>query len=247
MSIQLLVIEDVAQIRENLAELLTANGYDVRTAEDGIQGIHEAKEWHPSLIVCDIMMANMDGYQVLEAIRANPDIAHIPFIFLTAKVDMMDLRQGMGLGADDYLTKPFQVNDLLNAIDSRLKRNQQQQVSLVPITNHLKSIRGRDDKGHMILSTDECLYFFTHKRGYFVWHPLGTFQLDMSLDTLTSKLDQKQFFRVNRNVILHRKSVQKYSYWDKGKYCLFVNIGGNAQEVTLPKARFRSFKEWLAG
>ncbi|MVM38125.1 response regulator [Spirosoma sp. HMF3257] len=247
MQIQILVIEDVVQIRENLAELLTLNGYEVRTAEDGEKGIIEAKQWQPDLILCDIMMANLDGYQVLETIRTSPDMAHIPFIFLTAKSNMEDLREGMGLGADDYLTKPFLISDLLNAIESRLKRSQQQRVGLVPSTTHLRTIRGRDEKGYMLLKTEECLYFFTQKRGYFVWHPLGIFQLDMSLDTLTTKLDNKQFFRVNRHVILHRKSVRKYAYWDKGKYCLFIDIGGEPQEVTLAKARFRSFKEWLAG
>ncbi len=159
---------------------------------------------------------------------------------------MVDLRQGMSLGADDYLTKPFLVGDLLKAIDSRLKRSQQQQARLEPSNSSLRTIRGRDDKGHMLLRTEDCIYFYTRKRGYFVWHPQGTFQLDMSLDKLIEKLDHKQFFRVNRHVILHRKSILKYSYWDKGKYCLFVDVGGNSQEVILPKARFRSFKEWLA-
>ncbi|SFE44324.1 response regulator [Spirosoma endophyticum] len=246
MSIQILVIEDVVQIRENIAELLTLNGYEVRMAEDGAIGIVEAKQWQPDLILCDIMMANLDGYQVLETIRTSPDLAHIPFIFLTAKADMVDLRQGMGLGADDYLTKPFLISDLLNAIDSRLKRSKQQRIDLVPSTTHLRMIRGRDEKGYMLLKTEECVSFFTQKRGYFVWHPRGTFQLDISLDTLVTKLDQKQFFRVNRHTILHRKSVQKYAYWDKGKYCLSVDIGGEPQEVTLAKARFRSFKEWLS-
>lgn len=246
MSIQILVIEDVVQIRENIADLLTLNGYEVRTAEDGAKGIVEAKQWQPDLILCDIMMANLDGYQVLETIRISPDMAHIPFVFLTAKSNMEDIREGMGLGADDYLTKPFLIKDLLKAIDSRLKRSKQQQNNPDSLNKSLKMICGRDEKGRMLLRAEDCVYFFTLKRAYFVWHPLGTFQLDMSLETLITKLDPRQFFRANRHVILHRKSVQKYSYWDKGKYCLFIDVGGKSQEVILPKARFSAFKEWLS-
>ncbi|GAB3958419.1 hypothetical protein GCM10028805_52720 [Spirosoma harenae] len=243
---QILIIEDVAQIRENIAEQLILNGYDVRKAKDGVTGLNQAKQWLPDLILCDIMMENMNGYQVLEGIRANPETAHIPFIFLTAKADMVHLREGMELGADDYVTKPFLLRDLLNAIESRLRRSQEQRNNINPSNAYLKSIRGRDSKGCMVLRTEECVYFGIHKRGYFVYHPLGNFQIDMSLDTLIAKLNPNQFFRVNRHVILHRKSIQKYTYWDKGKHCLMIDVGGKPQEVILPKARFRSFKDWLA-
>ena len=172
---QILIIDDVAQIRENIAEQLALNGYDVRTAEDGITGLKQARQWLPDLILCDIMMGSVSGYQVLESIRTCPDTAHIPFIFLTAKADMANLRQGMGLGADDYLTKPFLLRDLLNAIESRLKRNYEQRRDTGAVSPYLKTIRGRDEKGYMILRIDECSYFCTHKRGYFVHHPLGTF------------------------------------------------------------------------
>ncbi len=247
MSIKLLVIEDVVQIRENVAELLTINGYTVRTAADGVKGILQAKSWEPDLIVCDIMMPDMDGHQVLESIRNYPALVHIPFIFLTAKADMVDLRRGMDQGADDYLTKPFLSSDLLAAINSRLKRCRQQQGNPDVGTHYLKTILGHDEKGSMVLQVEDCLYFFTQKRGYFVWHPLGLFQLNKSLEKLTGELNPRHFFRVNRHVILHRKSLQKYAYWEKGKYCLFVAVAEKSQEVILPKARFSAFKEWLSG
>lgn len=243
---QILIIDDVAQIRENLAEQLALNGYDVQTAEDGKTGLKKARQWLPHLILCDIMMGGMSGYQVLEGIRACPDTAHIPFIFLTAKADMANLRQGMGLGADDYVTKPFLLRDLLKAIESRLKRNYEQRKEPSAASTYLKTIRGRDERGYMILRTDECSFFCMRKRGYFVHHPLGVFQIDTSLDTLEARLDPNQFFRVNRHVILHRKSVLNYTYWDKGKHCLLIEAGGKHQEVILPKARFRYFKDWLS-
>ncbi|AUD05729.1 response regulator [Spirosoma pollinicola] len=247
MSIKLLVIEDFAQIRENIAELLTINGYTVRTAADGVKGIVQAKVWQPNLIVCDIMMPDMDGHQVLESIRNYPGLVHVPFIFLTAKADIVDVRRGMVLGADDYLTKPFLGSDLLMAIESRLKRSQQQQGNPDLSTNYLKTIFGHDEKGSMVLQVEDCLYFFTRQRGYYVWHKLGLFQLNKSLEKLTGELNPRDFFRVNRHVVLHRKSIQKYAYWEKGKYCLFISVSEKTQEVILPKARFSAFKAWLSG
>lgn len=121
---QLLVIEDERQIRENVAELLSLNGFTVDTAGDGREGILRAMLSRPDLILCDVMMPKMDGYQVLEIIRSNRSLANVPFIFLTAKADITDMRRGMALGADDYLTKPFTSADLLAAIQSRLQREQ---------------------------------------------------------------------------------------------------------------------------
>jgi len=118
----ILVIEDEQYIRENLAELLELNGYKVETAEDGMQGLAHALLHQPDLILCDIQMPQLDGYEVLKAIRSSRSLCSTPFLFLTAKTDMPDMRQGMAFGADDYLTKPFTSENLLLAIESRLQR-----------------------------------------------------------------------------------------------------------------------------
>jgi DNA-binding response OmpR family regulator len=118
------VIEDEVNIRENIQELLEAKGYQVRVSANGKQGVLDAIDFKPHLIVCDVMMPKMDGYKVLEYIRKTSIIQNTPFIFLTARVDKNDVRQGMDLGADDYLTKPFTYKELLKAIESRLKRQQ---------------------------------------------------------------------------------------------------------------------------
>jgi two-component system OmpR family response regulator len=246
MASQLLIIEDEDQIRKNLVELLTLSGFEVASASSGLSGVALALQRPPDLILCDIMMPQMDGYQVLEAIRMNPRLAHLPFVFLTAKADMVDLRRGMSLGADDYLTKPFSIKDLLAAIESRLKRHQLTPVARPP-TGFLTTIEGHDEKGAMMLLAADCLFFYVENRQYFVRHPLGTFQINLSLDTLAAQLDPTQFFRANRQVLLHRKTVRKYTYWDKGKYCLFLELVGQLQEATLAKARFGQFKHWLAG
>ena len=113
-----------------MAELLTLKGYTVETASDGREGIAQAMLNRPDLILCDVMMPHVDGYQVLEAIRTNRSLATVPFIFLTAKADRTDLRRGMNLGADDYLTKPFTSSDLLAAIECRLGQEQRRAAAI---------------------------------------------------------------------------------------------------------------------
>jgi len=118
----ILVIDDNNDLRENTAEILELAGYKTITAENGKQGVDAAVKEKPSLIVCDIMMPELDGYGVLHLLRKNPDTQQIPFIFLTAKTERGDFRKGMEMGADDYVTKPFDDIELLNAIEVRLKK-----------------------------------------------------------------------------------------------------------------------------
>lgn len=117
---KILVIEDESSLREDIAELLTLEGYEVITACDGVEGVNNAINQQPDLIICDIMMPRLDGYEVLLDVRANSLTQFVPFIFLTAKAARDDLRTGMELGADDYVTKPFARLDLLRAIEKRL-------------------------------------------------------------------------------------------------------------------------------
>ena len=117
-----LVIEDNTDIRENTAEILDMAGYKTFAAENGKRGVELALKEKPDLIVCDIMMPELDGYGVLHLLRKNPETQSTPFIFLTAKTERTDLRKGMEMGADDYITKPFEDIELLNAIEVRLKK-----------------------------------------------------------------------------------------------------------------------------
>jgi CheY-like chemotaxis protein len=119
----ILVIDDNKDIRENTAEILEMAGYKTFTAENGKKGVETALQEKPDLIVCDIMMPELDGYGVLHLLRKNPEMEHIPFVFLTAKTERSDFRKGMEMGADDYITKPFEDIELLNAIEIRLKKS----------------------------------------------------------------------------------------------------------------------------
>lgn len=120
---KILLIEDNEDVRENTAEILELENYDVITAENGKIGVKKAIATLPDIILCDIMMPELDGYEVFKQLSHHPKTASIPFIFLTAKSEKSDLRKGMNLGADDYLTKPFEENELLEAVICRLDKN----------------------------------------------------------------------------------------------------------------------------
>ncbi len=119
---KILVIEDNEDIRSNTAEILELSNYIVITAENGKAGVAKAIEHKPDLIICDIMMPELDGYGVLHAVQRNDDIKNTPFIFLSAKTERSEVRKGMELGADDYIPKPFDGTELLNAVSSRIKK-----------------------------------------------------------------------------------------------------------------------------
>lgn len=119
---KILVIEDEDLVREGIVLILQVNGYEVYTAENGRKGVEIALKVIPDMIISDIMMPELDGYGVVEALRSNKSTSTIPFLFLSAKADKSDIRQGMNLGADDYLTKPFEIDELIESVNARLNR-----------------------------------------------------------------------------------------------------------------------------
>lgn len=128
----ILLIEDEPQMRSNMKTVLEMEGFGVIVAEHGRAGLNALRKSRPDLILCDVMMPELDGYGVLAALRSRADTVDIPFIFLTAKGEKMDIRLGMNAGADDYLVKPVPIRDLLPAIEARLKRRQQQATATLP-------------------------------------------------------------------------------------------------------------------
>lgn len=148
---KILFIEDDTVVRENTAELLELSGYEVVTGANGKTGVDLAKKELPDIIICDIMMPEMDGYSVLQTLANDQSTRHIPFIFLSAKTEHKDIRRGMDLGADDYLTKPFEEEELISAIESRLAK--------VAILNKLRETEQKkpqsDTRDKKISSLDE--------------------------------------------------------------------------------------------
>ncbi|MEM9540019.1 MAG: EAL domain-containing protein [Cyanobacteria bacterium P01_E01_bin.42] len=121
---KILAIEDDPQVLDNICDILELEDYEIVTATNGRMGVEVALKTHPDLIICDVMMPYMNGYEVLRALRVQQATKTVPFIFLTAKADRVDLRHGMELGADDYLTKPFTPQELLQAILTRLSKRE---------------------------------------------------------------------------------------------------------------------------
>ena len=166
----ILLIEDNDELRENTAEILELANYKVTSAENGKMGIQKALENKPDLIICDVMMPELDGYGVLHLINKNPELSGIPFIFLTAKSERSDLRKGMEMGADDYITKPFTDIELLNAIESRFKKSEIIKNSYAPndqgVNNLLQDVKGLSALNELT----EASSVNSFKRGEVIYH-----------------------------------------------------------------------------
>ena len=164
--IQLLLIEDNLEIRENTAEILELAGYKVHTAENGKVGVEMALQNKPDLIICDIMMPVLDGYAVLHLLNKNESLQHVPFIFLSAKAERSDLRKGMEMGADDYITKPFAELELLTAVERRLKKTElmrkEYENTAEGMKQMLNEFGGKDALDH--LAEDRCINYYKKKQ-----------------------------------------------------------------------------------
>ncbi|MGB1312580.1 response regulator [Bizionia paragorgiae] len=164
---RVLLIEDDKVLRENTAEILELANYEVSMAPNGVVGLDYAKKHLPDIIICDIMMPELDGYDTLKALSENEKTKYIPFIFLSAKTEREDVRVGMNLGADDYITKPFSEPDLINAIESRIAKtsilrelklaDKEEDSEPVKSINDLKNIC--DEEGALFsFKKDEVIY-----------------------------------------------------------------------------------------
>ena len=161
-----LIIEDNEEIRESTAEILELSDYEVFTAKDGKSGVNKAIQLEPDIILCDIMMPELDGYGVLYLLGKNKKTKDIPFIFLTAKAERTDHRKAMEMGADDYLTKPFDDIELLNAIEIRLKKKSEQE----SIQKQAFDFFSPEDEEEMLKHVLEKSRTRTYKRKQSIYH-----------------------------------------------------------------------------
>ncbi len=134
---KIIVVEDEVSVRSNIVSLLSLNGFRTLEAEDGSEALEKIKFENPDLIISDVMMPKIDGFELLEELQKSNETSTIPFIFLTAKTDPSDIRKGMTKGADDYIPKPFKAADLLNAINTRLKKKKQVDKKFIEIKDHI--------------------------------------------------------------------------------------------------------------
>lgn len=215
---RILVIDDEDSVRLPLMGVLEANGYALASASNGREGIHIAREQEPDLVICDIMMPEVDGYGVFEALQKDPHTAIIPFIFLTAKIDPADVRGGLGLGADDYVTKPFEVRDLLDAIRVRMERHQK--ITAAAVTVNEESGYDRifiKDGEHCWLVEHERLRLVESEDNYVrLFFDKEKPLISRTLNYLEQRLPAKQFFRANRKQIINLHWIQHIQPWFNG-------------------------------
>lgn len=195
---KILLIEDNPEVRENTSEILSLANFEVLTAPNGKTGVDMAQKESPDLIICDIMMPELDGYGVLHILSKKPETARIPFIFLTAKTEKTDIRKGMSLGADDYLTKPFDDTDLLNAIEARLRKSALQQKAYPPTAEGFESFI--QDAQHALnlkdLAKDKKVKLFKKKSDIFLEgdSPNSVYYLKSgNIKTYKTNADGKEF------------------------------------------------------
>jgi DNA-binding response OmpR family regulator len=219
---KILIIEDDLDVRENIITLLSEEGYNVISAKDGKTGIKITKEENPSLIICDIMMNGLSGYDVLDALSKDNSTKTIPFIFLTAKTDREDIRLGMLLGADDYLVKPYNSDELLKSIETRLrkaegyKKNDNNLLISPP-----KEIYSVDDKifvradGNPTLIKIVEIMAINAENQYSTIRMLDgkTYLIRKSLSHWESILPQKNFIRIHRSTIINLNYLIKIDKW----------------------------------
>ncbi len=198
---KILVIEDNEFVRESIVELLETQGYQVLTAVNGSIGLDLIFRDSPSLILCDIMMPVMDGLEVIQHIRKEASVSHIPFIFLSAKSQSEDLRKGMNLGADDYLSKPFKAEELFAAVRSRLRKHENEEKSLelkvkskAPLSNTVFSRQLLSSLQYLV---DEA------QHGYDYYEECSKDELKQLIGTLA--VSSRKIKRTTYNTILYQQ------------------------------------------
>jgi DNA-binding LytR/AlgR family response regulator len=230
---KILIIEDDKSYIENIKILLEEEEFSVVSAGNGFDGIDVAKSEIPDLIICDIMLPDIDGYSVLKELRRREKTKLIPFIFLTAKAEMTDLRTGMNLGADDYITKPFHANDLLTAVRTRLEK----------VKIFFDSVKKSDELAQTKtkLGPDEFL-FLPGKNNYEVL-PVNSVVCILSegvysnifskegkkilvrklLKEWEETLPETIFLRIHKSAMINMKYIKKVEKWFNGSLKLYLD------------------------
>lgn len=226
---KILLIEDEADILANMNYILTAKGYKVLTALDGLNGFEIAKNESPDLIISDIMMPGYDGYELKAKIDSNKKTKSIPFIFLTAKTEMQDLRVGMNLGADDYLVKPVKTEELLKSIEARLKRisqfdNGKKKTASVSKAVPTNRILVTQNKKQVILKLDEIKYISAEGLYTQIYtRENKKYLLRKLLKDWEKVLPKESYFRIHRSMIINLECVEKVEKWFSRTYKVYLN------------------------
>ncbi len=244
--IKILVIEDEADVRLNLNTILVEEGYIVITASDGITGLKKAQDEKPDLILCDIAMPGIDGYGVIDELSCNKLTQAIPFIFLTAKVEKEDIRKGMQLGADDYILKPFRIDDLLQAIKTRLKRIELlKSEAVINDENINKTKYDYDDKIFIqyknkpqIIAIKDIVYINSDNQYTLLYmKDKKDYLIRKSISEWESVLPDKNFLRIHRSTIINSEYIVGIEKWFHSTFQIYLK---DISEPFISSKRFSS-------
>lgn len=215
---RILVIEDDEQVRLPLVDLLEINGFEVQSAENGLEGIRLARADPPDLIISDIMMPEVDGYSVLQAMQNNPETAVIPFLFLSAKTNASDIREGLGLGADDYLVKPYQGHELLAAIRTRLEKHERiaRTATRTTAESTIDHIFIKDGNKCWFVEFDDLRLIESEENFVRLFFHDETPLIHRTLNSMEERLPSNRFFRANRRQVINLKWIQTIKPWFNG-------------------------------
>ena len=248
---KILVIEDEKDVNENIKILFEEEGFDVVTAPSGKEGIELAKAELPDVIICDIMMREIDGYGVLKALAKSKNTKSIPFIFLTAKVDKKDIRLGMELGADDYLFKPYKSDDLIKAVNARLKRIEVLKAGQLQKTKQTEKKIAYGDKlfikisgNPVIINSNEIIYISAENQ-YTLLNTVDgkSYLIRKSISGWEKYLPAKQFLRIHRSTMINLEYIVKMEKW--GHSSLLVYLKGIEKPFVISKRSASKFRNNL--
>lgn len=234
----LLVVEDEQAIRETLKDILELSGYNVMTAKNGKEGYDAIIEYKPDLVLCDVNMPELDGFELLGALNQRmKDEVIPPFIFLTARVETQSMRQGMGLGADDYILKPFDHNQVLEIVRMRLDKRKQLTKSETPIVT--PALRGFDklalpcEEGLMLVPFEDIIKCQAD-RAYCTFHLNDgkTILVSSAMKEFEQILIANKFLKVHKSTIVNIKYAQKYV---RGKGGQLIMSDGSVVYVAVRK------------
>lgn len=253
---KILIVEDESDIRDNISILLESENYETITASNGKEGILKAKNSLPDLIICDIMMPGTDGYAVLAELSKHEKTSSIPFIFLTAKVERGDLRKGMELGADDYIFKPFNSNELLQAVRARLNKYKTIVASILSdqdktelstikkekILNERFFISYHNSTIPITLKKIQCIAA-DNQYSKIICDDHKNYLIRKSLSEWESILPEKQFVRVHRSTIVNLEHIIKIEKREGGAY--FVLLKNTQSEYEISRRFVKKIKKVL--
>jgi len=235
---KILIIEDDENILSNVKYLLDANGYNTVTARNGLEGLNIAKKTIPDLIISDIMMPEIDGYELKKKLNSSKKTSTIPFIYLTAKADMQDLRTGMSIGADDYIVKPFKSKDLLQAVEIRLKK-------IIEFENRVEHSSYQEK-----FKNDDRIFIDLRDKQMFIKINEIKFILSKGSYTQVTLIDNKKilvrkllknwenvlptenFLRIHRGAIVNLEYVIKLEKWFNRTYKIYIRDVSDALDIS---------------